>query len=173
MAESDDKVVSALRKLRRPFHQDVRTLHQAAQAIQTGQSDEALAALDMAVDFLRGRFMPHCAAEEFTLLPTVDGVIGESGATNVMAEQHRIIEAMAGDLVKVAQAAHQERDVAAYARLLLPLLYGLYGAIRLHLESEDAAYLELLDEHLSESQADVLVENLERITRQQGAPAQS
>ncbi|GAB4331238.1 MAG: hypothetical protein Kow0010_16490 [Dehalococcoidia bacterium] len=166
-----DRVTAALRELRTPLHHDVRTLHQAAQTVQSGPSAEAFAALDAALAYLREHFLPHCAAEEFTLLPTVDGVIGESGATNVMAEQHRVIEAMAADLAKAADASRSKNDPSAYAPVLIPLLYSLYGAIRLHLESEDAAYLDLLDDHLSESQADVLVQNLGRITRQQSAPA--
>lgn len=172
MAEPDG-VTLALRELRAPLLRDTRTLLQAAEAVRSSPPTEALAAIASAVAYLQQQFLPHCTAEEFTLLPVVDGAIGESGASNVMAEQHRIIATMAADLVKAAEAAQGANDPSAYTRVLLPLLYGLYGAVRLHLESENAAYLDLLDEHLSESQADVLVENLERITRQQAAPASS
>ena len=47
--------------------------------------------------------------------------------------------------------------------MLRPLLYGLYAAARVHLESEDDAYLPLLDEHLSESQVGMVTDNYGRI----------
>ena len=45
---------------------------------------------------------------------------------------------------------------------------GLYALIRAHLEAEDDIYLSLLDQHLSESQVGVIVENLGRIARAAG-----
>ncbi|MER3497052.1 MAG: hypothetical protein C4321_03765, partial [Chloroflexota bacterium] len=54
-------------------------------------------------------------------------------------------------------------EASGYARYLQPLLYGLYALARAHLDAEDAVFLPLLDEHLSESQVNVLLENSERI----------
>lgn len=100
-----------------------------------------------------------------------------------MADSDRVVGALR-DLRKplhrdariLFDAAREARELTGHAQLLLPLLYGLYdlhGGIQLHLEGQDAAYLALLDDHLSESQARVIVGNLERTTWQQGAPTRA
>jgi hypothetical protein len=44
--------------------------------------------------------------------------------------------------------------------------------VRAHLESEDDAYLALLDEQLSESQVRVIVENIQRMVAGSAAPTE-
>lgn len=169
-AEEEDRVVGPLREARRPLHQGLAKLQAAAQAVAAG-GPGALTALDHALAFLQRTFLPACEAEEFTLFIAVDGVYGATGAVAVMRAQHQVMVEMTGDLEKVVAAARQANDPAAYAGLLHPLLYGLYGLARGHLESEDAAYLTVLDEHLSESQVGVIVDNLDRIASARRAPA--
>lgn len=170
-AELQDRVVGPLREVRRPLHQGLAKLQAAAQAVAVGEPGKALTALDQALAFLQRTFLPACEAEEFTLFIAVDGVYGATGAVAVMRAQHQVMVEMTGDLEKVVAAARQANDPAAYAGLLHPLLYGLYGLARGHLESEDAAYLTVLDEHLSESQVGVIVDNLDRIASARRAPA--
>jgi len=162
-----DRVVGPLREIRQPLHEGLRQLQAAARAVSTGDTATALAAVDAALEYLDGQLLPHCRAEEFTLFPAVDGVIGGSGATDVMIVQHHTLNQMTGDLRQVAEAARTDNDVAAYAKYLEPLLHGLYALARSHLEAEDTAYVTLLDEHLSESQVGVIVENIGRITAAQ------
>jgi Hemerythrin HHE cation binding domain len=158
-----DRVVGPLREQRLPLYDGLRQLQQAAAAIGVAENVIALAALDAAVSYLSGTFVPTSKAEQFTLFIAVDGVIGAVGATHVMVAQHRSIEAMVKDLAKVVDAARTDGDVAAYVRYLQPLLFGLYALIRGHLEAEDDAYLGVLDEHLSESQVGMIVDNIGRI----------
>ena len=158
-----DRVVGPLRELREPLHEGLRQLLAAARAVDTGNTPAALDAIDGALKYLDEQFLPHCRAEEFTLFPAVDGVIGGSGATDVMIVQHDTLARMASDLRQVADAARTDNDVAAYGKYLEPLLHGLYALARSHLEAEDTAYVALLDEYLSESQVGVIVENIERI----------
>ncbi|WBL36435.1 hemerythrin domain-containing protein [Tepidiforma flava] len=134
-------------------------------------TDEAAArtALAEALRYVQGTLLPASEAEEFTLFPTVDGVFGMAGACEPLKLQHEALREMASDLRKVAAAAEQDGDTCAYGRYLQPLLFGLYGLARAHLESEDAVFLPLLDAHLSESQVNVLVENSERITAAKAA----
>jgi hemerythrin-like domain-containing protein len=163
-----DRVVAPLRDFRQPLHDGLTTLQVAAAAVGPAETKVALAALDAAVEFLRDVFVPASSAEEFIFFPTVDGVVGQVGVTAVMAAQHRSLAAMAMDLESVVEASRQDGDTAAYARYLLPLLHGLYAAIRVHLESEDDAYVGLLDDHLSESQVGMLVDNLRRVAGRPG-----
>lgn len=164
-----DRVIGPLRIAREPLFDGLRRLQRAAEAVQAG-SPESADALVLALEYLAGEFMPHARAEEFTLYPAVDGVLGSSGAADVMAIQHGSIGAMVSDLEKVVDAATSSGNVAPYAHFLLPLLHGLYATIRTHLEAEDTVYLTLLDEHLSESQVDVIVRNLARISAGSAPP---
>jgi hypothetical protein len=159
-----DRVIGPLRELRAPIHEGLRQVQTAGVAVQTAEGRVALAALQVALEFVEGRLLPHLNAEEFTLLPAADGVLGHPAATGPLRAQHVSIRAMAGDLRKAADAAFSAGEVAEFAQYLLPLLYGLYALARAHVESEDDVLLAILDEHLSESQAGVIVKNIERIT---------
>lgn len=167
----EDRVVGPLRDVRRPLHEGLSALQTAAEAVASAEPALAFKALDRALAFLQRTFLPACEAEEFTLFIAVDGVYGATGAVAVMRAQHQVMVEMTTDLEKVVAAARQDNDSAAYAKLLHPLLYGLYGLARGHLESEDAAYLTILDEHLSESQVGVIVDNLDRIASARRSPA--
>lgn len=166
-----DRVVAPLRASRKPLFQGLAKLQLAADAVQTADGPVALAALDTATGFLNSTFLPTAAAEEFTLYIAVDGLYGATNATEIMKAQHASIRAMVEDLTKVVAAARTDNDPAAYAKYLLPLLHGLYASIRVHLEAEDDIYLDLLDNHVSESQVGMIIDNIERISnaRREGA----
>lgn len=164
-----DRVIGPLRNARQPLFDGLRRVQHAAISVQA-DAPGCAEALALALDYLAHEFMPNSRAEEFTLYPAVDGVVGSRGATDVMAVQHGAIGEMVEDLMKVVGAASESGSIATYARLMVPLLHGLYAAIRTHLEAEDAVYLALLDEHLSESQVRVIVENLERVSAGSAAP---
>lgn len=164
-----DRVIGPLRDFRTTLHEGLHRLPSAAEAVSSGDNASALPALDAALEYLQGTLLPHCRSEKFTLFPAVEGVVGSIGTTQVMVAQHESIAAMVADLASVVIAA-RDGEIARYSRYLLPLLYGLYAAARVHLESEDDVYLSLLDEHLSESQVGVLVENLGRVAGGNAAP---
>lgn len=170
MAEqNEDRVVGPLRDLRAKLYDGLQQVQIAAKSLEGAEPRVALAALDGALAFGERKLIPHLHAEEYTLFPAVDGVQGATGSCQVMVAQHRAIEAMLWDLRQVVDAARKDDDVEAYGRYLMPLVHGLYALTRAHLESEDDVYLALLDEHLSESQVNVIVENLERIVAAQPA----
>lgn len=158
-----DRVIGPFRDIRRPLFEGLGSLLLAADAVTAAESRVAFASLDTAVGYLRDTVVPAQHAEDYTMLIAMDGIIGQPGSSDIIKAQHRSIAAMAGDLAKVAEAARNEGDLSQYARYLLPLLYGLYAALRVHLESEEDAWLPLLDAHLSESQVGVVVENFGRI----------
>lgn len=159
----DLSVIEPLRQLRAPLHSGLRTLHLAAEGLESAEPRMALAALESALSYAREVLVPTSNAEEYTLFPAVDGVLGATGTCQVMVAQHRAMAAMSSDLGRVCEAARNAGSPAEYRRYLVPLLYGLYAAARAHLEAEDDAYLPLLDGHLSESQVGVIVDNLTRI----------
>ena len=165
-----DRVVGPLRDARLPLFEGLRSFQRAAAAVHDDAPD-ALPVIDEALEYLHGTFIPLSRAEEFTLYPAVDGVIGSVGATGIMVAQHGTIGEMVADLDRVVTAARPQSEVAAYAPYLLPLLYGLYAAVRMHLEAEDSVYLGLLDEFLSESQVGMIVDNLRRVSVGSAAPS--
>lgn len=162
--QPQDRVIGPLREARASLHAGLRQIQAAAAAVENADQRLALTALDTVQRYLRRTLVPTLIAEDFVLLPAVDGVLGVQNATNIMRAEHEGIRMMAEDLSKVIEAARTDSDAAAYAKYLVPLLHGLYATVRLHLEAEDAAYLTLLDAHISESQVNVICENLERIS---------
>lgn len=162
--QPSDRVIGPLRDTRASLHSGLRQIQTAASAVENADQRLAMSALDTAHRYVRRTLLPMIAAEDFVLLPAVDGVLGVQSATDIMRAEHEGIRVMAEDLSKVIEAARSDNDAAAYAKYLMPLLHGLYAAVRLHLEAEDAAYLTLLDAHLSESQVNVICENLERVS---------
>lgn len=158
-----DRVIGPYRAWRESLREGLVTLPGAATAVTSEQRDAAHGALERAVGWVLGVLLPACKAEEFTLFPTIDGVVGQPGSCAALERQHDLLRDMGGDLVKLAEAAVKDGRAGAYAEYLVPLLYALWGVARVHLDAEDAVFLPLLDAHLSESQVNVLVENSERI----------
>jgi len=164
-----DRVIGPYREWRASLRGGLQALAKAGAAAGQGPEEAARAALAEALRYVEETLLPASLAEEFTLFPTVDGVLGVAGSCAVLERQHEAMRQMAGDLGQVAAAAEKDGDTLAYGRYLQPLLFGLYGLARAHLEAEDAVFLPLLDEHLSESQVNVLVENSERIASAKAA----
>jgi iron-sulfur cluster repair protein YtfE (RIC family) len=158
-----DRVIGPYREWRASLRTGLDSLARAAAAAGQGSEPGARGALDEALRYVNRTLIPASDAEEFTLFPTVDGVLGFSGSCDVLEHQHATMRQIVGDLRQVAEAAQRDGDTCAYAKYLQPLLYGLYGLARAHLDAEDAVFLPLLDEHLSASQVNVLMENSERI----------
>ncbi len=165
----EERVIGPYREWRMSLRGGLQALARAGAAVGGTDEGAARSALAEALRYVDGLLLPASEAEEFTLFPAVDGVHGVTGACEPLRLQHEALRAMASDLRKVAAAAAKDGDTCGYGRYLQPLLFGLYGLARAHLESEDGAFLPLLDAHLSESQVSVLVENSERITTAKAA----
>lgn len=157
----DDLGVTPLRHARRPLHAGLNTLQVAASAVDTAEPRFALAALDSALAYLRETFLPACRAEEATLFVAVDGLFGVTNSCHVMRAQHTTIMRMAGDLAQAGDAARLAGSLEEVERFLPPLLHGLYALCRAHIESEDEAYITLLEAMLSAAQAESLARNYE------------
>ncbi|WP_322795125.1 hemerythrin domain-containing protein [Tepidiforma sp.] len=158
-----DRVIGPYRAWRASLRDGLGSLQEAASALADGRWDDGRAGLERALAWVNGVLLPACRAEEFTLFPTVDGVVGQPGSCLPLERQHDALRDMGSDLAKLAEAAANDGRPDAYAEYLAALLYALWGVARVHLDAEDAVFLPMLDDHLSESQVNVLVENSERI----------
>jgi hypothetical protein len=160
--EAEDRVVGGLRELREPLHDGLRKVQVAAGAVSDAEPRMAMAAVETAWQYLEGTFLPACAAEQFSIFLAADAILSKSGSLEVLRLQHDSLRKMITDLGQVVTAMRSANSLEDYARYLLPLLHGLYAAIRVHIESEDDALLPLLDANLSQNQADALCESLQR-----------
>ena len=166
--ESEDRVVGGLRELREPLHDGLRKVQVAAGAVSEAEPRMAMAAVETAWQYLEGTFVPACFAEQATTLHAAETLLGKHRSLDILRMQHESLCSMTTDLGKVVAAMRSANAMGDYARYLLPLLHGLYAAIRVHIESEDDALLTLFDEHLSQAQADALCESFARATAAHG-----
>ena len=105
---------------------------------------ERAAALQRALEFLRGTLVPHAEAEERVLYPAVAALLGSPKATATMISDHRAIVSRIDAL-----AAAQPDDVER----LQELLYGLHALLIVHFHKEEDDYLPLLEERPPEEVA--------------------
>ncbi len=105
-----------------------------------------------ALEFLRAHLIPHARGEDRELYPVIAGIMGSSRATMTMTRDHMEVEVLTGKL----ERAIEEHDVHMVRRLL----YGLYHLLKLHLMKEEEIYLPLLEDHLTRSEVEALVERM-------------
>lgn len=158
----DDDPHEPLRYIRDQLHAGLSTLQVAASAVDTAEPRMAMKALDAAMNYLRMEFLPMSRAEEAELFRQLDEITGLADSCRVMVAQHTSIIRMAGDLAQSIDAAKAANDISAYAEYLHPLLYGLYALCRVHLESEDEAYLPIIAAAMRQSDVELMVQQMER-----------
>ena len=91
------------------------------------------------LDFLNNELLPHAAAEEASLYPAIDRLVG-AGATQTMTLDH---QALASIIAQLGVAANG--DVEPGARVEAQrLLFVLEALLTTHLWKEDTAYVPLL-----------------------------
>ena len=124
--------------------------------VTSGQADVVCKIAATSHEDLQETLLPTCRAEEATLFVAIDGLMGVANSCHVMKAQHTTLMRMAGDYAQALDAARTAGDVTEFVQYLGPLLHGLYALARAHLESEDEAYLGLLEAMLSSAQAEAL-----------------
>jgi len=91
------------------------------------------------LDFLNDELLPHAAAEEASMYPAIDRLVG-AGATHTMTLDHRAIASVIAQLGVAANG-----DVEPGARFEAQrLLFVLEALLTTHLWKEDTAYVPLL-----------------------------
>jgi iron-sulfur cluster repair protein YtfE (RIC family) len=130
----------------------LESLPKAALAVE-GRDDEASAAVDTALGFLRDFLIPHAEAEDATLYPMVEQVMNAPGATATMSRDHLEVVRLTADLQRARNSLHGAPDPDPRHELQR-ILYGLYAIIQLHFAKEEEVYLSLLDIGLAPAEAD-------------------
>lgn len=160
MCDGDDRVVGPLRELREPLHAGLHQVQVAAGAVSESEPRMAIAAVETAWRYLQEVFVPACIDEHASLFVAVETILNTREALTALRMQHESLTSMVLDLEKVVKAVRDAGSVEEYRRYLLPLLHGLYAAIRVHIESEDDALLSLLDVHLTSEQVEAVCAGL-------------
>jgi hemerythrin-like domain-containing protein len=159
----DDDPHEPLRYVRDQLHAGLSTLQVAASAVDTAEPRMAMKALDAAMNYLQKEFLPMSRAEEAELFRKLDEITGRADSCRVMVAQHTSIIRMTGDLAQAIDAARAANDIPTYEEYLRPLLYGLYALCRVHLESEDEAYLPIIAAAMHEPEVELMVQQMDRI----------
>jgi len=105
------------------------------------------------VAFLRDHLVPHARAEEEALYPTVERVLGAPGATGTMKADHVEVVKRIDALADLVGAVGARPPSVEQAEQLRAQLYGLEAILVLHFHKEEEVLLPVLDEHLSEEEA--------------------
>jgi hemerythrin-like domain-containing protein len=100
--------------------------------------------------------VPHAKAEEEALYPAVEKAMGAPGATRTMSRDHVEVVALTEELHAVREAAGTRAFSAEQVHELRRILYGLYALVKVHFAKEEEVYLPILDERLSEADADAM-----------------
>jgi iron-sulfur cluster repair protein YtfE (RIC family) len=128
----------------------------AADAIGSPAAPEQLA---RAQRLLERHLLPHMAAEEAALYPTIDRLAGTDAAATLRHDHDEIRRR-----ISTVQALRVSSDAEeVIQRQLRAALYGLDAIVKLHLAREEELYYPLLDAELSRDEADDVVAAIHQI----------
>jgi iron-sulfur cluster repair protein YtfE (RIC family) len=137
---------------------ELSALSAAADAIGSAEAPEQL---DRAQRLLDRHLLPHMAAEEAALYPTIDRLAG-TDATATLRHDHDEIRRRIATLEALRGSSEPNANVE---RELRATLYGLAAIVQLHLAKEEELYYPLLDARLSGDEADDLVTAIHQAER--------
>ncbi len=107
--------------------------------------------LDRVYEFLTEHLIPHAEAEEDALYPAVAKILGSPQATATMSRDHIEVSRLTEQLGWLRSEA-TIFDVEQMKNLRR-VLYGLHALLRVHFAKEEEIYLPLLENHLSNGEA--------------------
>jgi iron-sulfur cluster repair protein YtfE (RIC family) len=160
-----------LRERHRQLVSQIEDLRIAAAG--AGDSDRAAVQqrVARALALLDTGLVPHARAEEESLYPTVEELVGSPGCTATMRRDHVEISRMT-EALRFLQMRLQHNPTRETNEALRRLLYGLYAVVMLHFAKEEELYLPLLDRELAGEALDRLLRGMdERGRMEASAPA--
>jgi hemerythrin-like domain-containing protein len=132
----------------------IAALAAAGDAVGRVDVDELRAMVDASYEFLTDQLIPHAHAEEAALYPVVQRAVGASEMTATMARDHVEVGSLTAELAslrdRLTVTSALDDDLANGLRRVL---YGLHHLVKVHFAKEEEVYLPILEEHLSDSEA--------------------
>jgi iron-sulfur cluster repair protein YtfE (RIC family) len=160
---TEGEIVARITQPLRDEHQElIPLLGQVKTAADLiGQRAGAREALDRAYRLLADQLLPHAAAEEAVLYPTVERVIGSPDATRTMQVDHAEVGRLTEELRQLREQLGDQVPQAEQTQELRRVLYGVYTLVKVHFTKEEEVYLPLLDSHLSAEEASTMFDAME------------
>jgi hypothetical protein len=128
---------------------DVARIRTVADALDRTRPTESLAMVREVHRFLVEELDPHEQAEDATLYPILDRVLGGNDPTATMSRAHveiaHLIRRLGRVLDDIDPVNPDGDDIVELRRLL----YGLHAILELHFAQEDEGYLSLADDETS------------------------
>jgi hypothetical protein len=144
----------------------VERLHGLAEMVDAETAFALRAGLDEEWPFLQGGLLPHIEAVEATLYPRLEGLMGPRHSMDPMRDEHaevrRLVETVGGYRRELAEEGALAPDASMGLRRAL---YRLHALMRVHL-AEEAMYLRVLDQHLSDEERAVVARGIDHAARE-------
>lgn len=110
------------------------------------------------------RLIPDAEAEETTLYPVIDRLLGTRTTTAVVRADHLEIARLARHVLRLRAALAEGAPDRDRATELRAVLYALHSVVLLHLDREDQVCLPVVDARLTPHQATRLVAAMRQAT---------
>lgn len=134
----------------------VEMLRSTADLVGASPVDQVCGLLEELHTFLVERLIPHTVAEDSVLYPAVEEAMGMPGATRALSLDHRAIVRLSDDLGWLRGQLCGKMVTRDQAMALHRVLYGLHAILKLHLATEEAILIPVLDGWLTPERATAL-----------------
>lgn len=131
----------------------IEKLREVARSASTKGEQNLVIKLDENLKFLRHHLVPHAEAEDKVMYHEVGRIMGSPLATQTMSRDHVAVIQLTEKLAKLRESMDDLESIKE-------TLYGLYALISVHFQKEEEIYLPLLDESLSQSEADEMFRHM-------------
>lgn len=139
----------------------VDRIRQVAELIGTVSIGEVRTGVEEVYDFLANHLKPHAEAEDATLYPVVQQMLGSPEATKTMSRDHMEVGRYIEELAVLKAELTGEPLMPAQATALQRVLFGVYGLVKVHFAKEEEVYLPILDKRLTPEAAQEMFERME------------
>ena len=139
----------------------VDRIRQVAELIGEASIAETRNGVEEVYDFLANHLKPHAEAEDASLYPVVQKVLGSPDATKTMSRDHVEVGFYIEELASLRNGLTDKALTVVQIKSLRRVLYGVYGLVKVHFAKEEEVYLPILDQRLTPESAQEMFEAME------------
>jgi iron-sulfur cluster repair protein YtfE (RIC family) len=154
------RITQPLRDEHRELYPQIELLRQSADVVNESLTTQAHDRIEQAHNFLTRQLIAHAHAEEASLYPTVQKIMGTELSTATMIRDHVEIARLTEELDSLRVHKSQLTITSIQTAALRRVLYGLYAVLKLHLAKEEEIYLPLLDSKLTPEDARAMFDKM-------------
>ena len=154
------RITQPLRDEHRELYPQIELLRQSADVVNESLTTQAHDRIEQAYNFLTRQLVAHAHAEEASLYPTVQNIMGSDLSTSTMVRDHVEITRLTEELDSLRVHKSQLSITSIQTAALRRVLYGLYAVLKLHLAKEEEIYLPLLDSKLTPEDARTMFDKM-------------